>query len=46
MRALDQFDQVETIGFDYRQCHLVELDAGKNFFYAEARFPIVEEQAW
>ena len=31
MWALDQFDQVETIGFDYRQRHLVELDVREEF---------------
>ena len=25
--ALDRFDRVETIGFDYRQRHRAELDA-------------------
>ena len=31
MWALDQFDHVETIGFDYRQRHLVELDVREEF---------------
>ena len=29
--ALDRFEHVETIGFDYRQRHRVELDARDNF---------------
>src|SRR5271157_2864407 len=29
--ALDRFDRVETIGFDYRQRHRAELDARSEF---------------
>ncbi|TIM20070.1 MAG: hypothetical protein E5Y61_33700, partial [Mesorhizobium sp.] len=29
--ALDRFERVETIGFDYRQRHRTELDARSEF---------------
>lgn len=38
--ALDRFDHVETIGFDYRQRHSVELDVRIEFLAAVAKhFP-------
>ena len=38
--ALDRFDRVETIGFDYRQRHRAELDARVKFREGlEERFP-------
>ncbi|QYC11502.1 7-cyano-7-deazaguanine synthase QueC [Brevundimonas nasdae] len=38
--ALDRFDRVETIGFDYGQRHKVELDARQTVFSAlKAQFP-------
>src|SRR5882724_5531526 len=38
--ALDRFERVETIGFDYRQRHRVELDARGEFRAGlEHRFP-------
>src|SRR6185503_16966518 len=38
--ALDQFDRVETIGFDYRQRHVVELECRRGIRQELAeRFP-------
>jgi 7-cyano-7-deazaguanine synthase len=38
--ALDRFDHVETIGFDYRQRHRAELDARRDFRQGlETAFP-------
>ena len=38
--ALDRYDHVETIGFDYRQRHRVELDARAQFRAGlETHFP-------
>ena len=39
--ALDRFDYVETIGFDYRQRHRAELDARRDFREGlEIAFPV------
>lgn len=43
--ALDRFERVETIGFDYRQRHVVELDARIEFRVGlEAAFPTWAEK--
>ena len=40
--ALEQFDHVETIGFDYRQSHRVELEVRQSFLSAVRASPAVE----